>query len=53
MFRHRVEDWLEGESLFDVPSHSTDGLVEAIRLRFERGAVVEASAARRESWPSC
>ncbi len=44
VFTSPVEDSLEGEILFDVPSHSTDGLVEAIRLRFERGEVVEASA---------
>lgn len=48
VFTSPVEDSLEGEILFDVPSHSTDGLVEAIRLRFERGAVVEASAATGE-----
>jgi aminopeptidase len=44
VFTSPVEDSLEGEILFDVPSHSTDGLVEAIRLRFERGEVVEAAA---------
>ena len=48
VFTSPVEDSLEGEILFDVPSHSTDGLVEAIRLRFERGEVVEASAATGE-----
>ena len=44
VFTSPVEDSLEGEILFDVPSHSTDGLVEGIRLRFEHGEVVEASA---------
>jgi aminopeptidase len=48
VFTSPVEDSLEGEILFDVPSHSTDGLVEAIRLRFERGRVVEAAAANGE-----
>ncbi len=48
VFTSPVEDSLEGEILFDVPSHSTDGLVEAIRLRFERGEVVDASAATGE-----
>jgi aminopeptidase len=48
VFTSPVEDSLEGEILFDVPSHSTDGLVEVIRLRFERGVVVEASAATGE-----
>ncbi|HWN21423.1 MAG TPA: aminopeptidase [Gaiellaceae bacterium] len=48
VFTSPVEDSLEGEILFDVPSHSTDGLVEAIRLRFEQGEVVEASAATGE-----
>jgi aminopeptidase len=44
VFTSPVEDSLEGRILLDVPSHSTDGLVERIRLRFERGEVVEASA---------
>ena len=44
VFTSPVEDSLEGEILIDVPSHSTDGLVETIRLRFRRGEVVEASA---------
>ena len=44
VFTSPVEDSLEGRILLDVPSHSTDGLVERIRLRFEGGEVVEASA---------
>jgi len=48
VFTSPVEDSVEGEILFDVPSHSTDGLVSEIRLRFERGEVVEASAATGE-----
>ena len=48
VFTSPVEDSLAGEILFDVPSHSTDGLVEEIRLRFEHGDVVEAAAAAGE-----
>lgn len=44
VFTSPVEDSLEGEILLDVPSHSTEGLVEGIRLRFRGGEVVEASA---------
>jgi aminopeptidase len=44
VFTSPVEDSVEGHILLDVPSHSTDGLVERIRLRFERGEVVEAAA---------
>ena len=44
VFTSPVEDSLEGRILLDVPSHSTDGLVERIRLRFEGGEVVDASA---------
>ena len=44
MFTSPVEDSLEGRILLDVPSHSTDGLVAKIRLRFEGGEVVDASA---------
>jgi aminopeptidase len=44
VFTSPVEDSLEGHILLDVPSHSTDGLVTGIRLRFERGVVVDASA---------
>ncbi len=44
VFTSPVEESLEGRILLDVPSHSTDGLVERIRLRFGRGEVVEASA---------
>ena len=49
VFTSPVEDSLDGEILFDVPSHSTDGLVTEIRLRFERGEVVNASAATGEA----
>ena len=49
VFTSPVEDSLEGTILFDVPSHSTDGLVTGIRLRFERGEVVEASAETGEA----
>ncbi|MDF2751320.1 MAG: leucyl aminopeptidase [Gaiellaceae bacterium] len=44
VFTSPVEDSLEGRILLDVPSHSTDGLVAKIRLRFEGGEVVDASA---------
>ncbi|MBA3347717.1 MAG: aminopeptidase, partial [Actinobacteria bacterium] len=49
VFTSPVEDSLEGEILFDVPSHSTDGLVTGIRLRFSGGHVVDASAATGEA----
>lgn len=44
VFTSPVEGSVEGAIFFDVPSHSTDGLVEGIRLRFRGGEVVEASA---------
>lgn len=48
VFTSPVEESVEGEILFDVPLHATDGPVEAIRLRFERGEVIHASAALGE-----
>jgi aminopeptidase len=44
VFWSPVEDSADGEILFDVPLHTARGEVAGVRLRFERGVVVEASA---------
>jgi aminopeptidase len=40
-----VEDSVEGEIAFDVPTVTVGGPVEGVRLRFESGTVVDATAA--------
>jgi aminopeptidase len=44
-----VEDSAQGTILFDVPTQYQGTPVEGIRLRFEQGRVVEASASRGEA----
>jgi aminopeptidase len=44
IFWSPVEDSAEGTILFDVPLRSSAGELAGVRLRFERGEVVEASA---------
>jgi aminopeptidase len=44
VFWSPVEDSAEGSILFDVPLRSSAGELAGVRLRFEHGVVVEASA---------
>jgi aminopeptidase len=44
VFWSPVEDATEGRILFDLPLRTARGEVAGVRLRFERGVVVEASA---------
>jgi aminopeptidase len=44
VFWSPVEDSAEGEILFDVPLRTARGEIGGVRLRFERGVVVDASA---------
>jgi aminopeptidase len=44
VFWSPVEDSAEGQILFDVPLRAARGELAGVRLRFEQGAVVEASA---------
>jgi aminopeptidase len=44
VFWSPVEDSAEGEILFDLPLRTARGEIAGVRLRFERGLVVEASA---------
>ena len=46
VFTGPIEDSAEGVITFDVPSSVDGSVVEGVRLRFEAGRVVEASAAR-------
>lgn len=49
VFTGPIEDSAEGVIRFDVPSFVRGGLVEDVTLRFERGQVVEATAARGQA----
>ncbi len=46
VFTSPIEDSAEGVVTFDIPSTVRGARVEGVRLRFERGQVVEASATR-------
>ena len=48
VFTSPVEDSAEGVITFDLPSSVSGSLVRGVRLRFERGVVVEASAEEGE-----
>lgn len=48
VFTSPIEDSAEGVVTFDVPSSVAGSLVRGVRLRFERGVVVEASAEQGE-----
>ncbi len=48
VFTGPLEDSAEGTIHFDVPSSVSGALVRGVRLRFERGVVVEASAEQGE-----
>lgn len=50
VFTAPVEDSVEGEVFFDCPTTTGGRLVEGVRLRFRKGKVVEASAARGEEY---
>jgi len=48
VFTSPIEDSADGVISFDVPSSVSGSLVQGVRLRFERGVVVEASAEQGE-----
>jgi aminopeptidase len=45
-----VEDSLDGQISFEFPGVLSGRLVESIRLRWERGDLVEATAATNQAW---
>ncbi len=49
-FTGPVEDSVEGHIRFDIPSSRDGRIVRDVRLRFERGRVVEASAGEGEAY---